>query len=55
MDELIGKVVETSDSDEIPALLLNEVVDELPSSKLNKSITQRENESGYLTEADVEE
>ena len=55
MDELIGKVVETSDSDETPALLLNEFVDELPSSKLNKSITQRENESGYLTEADVEE
>ena len=56
IDEIVEKVViGEKGTDKTSDLLTDDCEEELPENKFNKSIIQKENESGYLTEADVEE
>lgn len=55
VDELIGEVVAGDESIKVTDLALDDCGEKLEESKFNKSIIQKDNESGYLTEADVEE
>ena len=53
--QIVEEIIDDVVASEVAELPLDDGEEEVQDTKMNKSIIQKENESGYLTEADVEE